>query len=358
MIGLNEAIALQQLYYWLERTDNNRDGRYWVYNTYQDWQAQLPWCSLATIRRTFASLERQGLILTATFNRSAMDHTRWYTIDFEVLEALLDAGPATREPCVADTPATQQSAARPTGPMIDSPRAHRSAQDEQMDDSECTHPLISLINPVPESTPKNTQRDSVPARDARAARGGHSAISGSSPRRRFWPDSPPGRAVAVDQMDEANLPVTEIPITNDGQAPVLPQPLQAMHDGLGSMLAIDELVLSPSAALRAALETAGLATDPYLRGAMLLGWHAATNLAGVQPPTLVIGTLAPWPAVITARLQPRLDAGLSTVIGRPVRSAIVMVEPGPPARLPATYAEPPSTTYDRATLGQRVARYG
>jgi len=42
-IGLNEAIVLQQIRYWLgdKRRPKIRDGRRWVYNTYPQWQTNL-----------------------------------------------------------------------------------------------------------------------------------------------------------------------------------------------------------------------------------------------------------------------------------------------------------------------------
>ena len=36
-IGLNEALMLQQIQYWLSRSDKEIDGRYWIYNTYEAW---------------------------------------------------------------------------------------------------------------------------------------------------------------------------------------------------------------------------------------------------------------------------------------------------------------------------------
>jgi hypothetical protein len=45
-IGLNESIVLQQVHYWLQNKEkgnqNFHDGHYWVYNTYEQWQAQFP----------------------------------------------------------------------------------------------------------------------------------------------------------------------------------------------------------------------------------------------------------------------------------------------------------------------------
>jgi hypothetical protein len=90
-IGLNEAIVLQQVRYWLgdKRRPQVRDGRRWVYNTYPQWQAQFPFWSLATIKKTFRDLEERGLLLAAQrYNRAPTDRTKWYTIDFARLLAL------------------------------------------------------------------------------------------------------------------------------------------------------------------------------------------------------------------------------------------------------------------------------
>ncbi|MED5041081.1 DnaD domain protein [Geobacillus stearothermophilus] len=85
-IGLNEAIILQQLHYWLQESQNIRDGYKWVYNTYEDWQKQFPFWSKNTIIRAIKSLEKKGLIVTGNYNKLAIDNTKWYRIDYEKLE--------------------------------------------------------------------------------------------------------------------------------------------------------------------------------------------------------------------------------------------------------------------------------
>lgn len=82
-VGLNEAIVLQQLHYWLQRSANERDGRVWVYHTYQQWRAEFPWWSIRTLKDLLPALESRGLIMTANYNRSATDRTKWYTINYE-----------------------------------------------------------------------------------------------------------------------------------------------------------------------------------------------------------------------------------------------------------------------------------
>lgn len=59
-LGMKEAIVLQHVHYWLSVSRNEKDGRKWVYNTYEEWKKQLPFWSLSTIKRTIAILEEKG----------------------------------------------------------------------------------------------------------------------------------------------------------------------------------------------------------------------------------------------------------------------------------------------------------
>jgi hypothetical protein len=88
-IGLNESILLQQLHYWLKKSEYSYDGRKWVYNTYEDWQRQFSFWSVDTIKRVFLFLEKKGIIIsTAKYNKIKIDRTKWYTIDYDKLNNL------------------------------------------------------------------------------------------------------------------------------------------------------------------------------------------------------------------------------------------------------------------------------
>ena len=92
---LNEAIVLNQLNYWLginrNAGKNFIDDRYWVYNSYSDWKARdFPYWSEKTIQRTFTRLENKGVVVSANYNKLAIDKTKWYTIDTEKLQELVD----------------------------------------------------------------------------------------------------------------------------------------------------------------------------------------------------------------------------------------------------------------------------
>lgn len=94
-IGLNEAIILQQIHYWLENAKSeNRNfysGRYWVYNSYKNWQAQFPFIKVDTVKKTILKLEKLKLLITGNYNKRGYDKTKWYTIDYEKLESIVNA---------------------------------------------------------------------------------------------------------------------------------------------------------------------------------------------------------------------------------------------------------------------------
>ncbi len=102
-VGLNEAIVLQQIHYWLrhyQKAESNlkpdkrfhyKQGRWWVYNSYADWQeSNFPFWSISTIKRAFKSLERQNLLIAEQLSEDKHDRTNWYAIDYDELNRLCD----------------------------------------------------------------------------------------------------------------------------------------------------------------------------------------------------------------------------------------------------------------------------
>ncbi len=92
LIGLNEAIVLQQVHYWIRQNIDmchQHDGRFWCYNSYEKWQKEnFPFWSINTVKRTFKRLVDQGLLITGNFNRLKIDRTLWFTIDYQRMEEL------------------------------------------------------------------------------------------------------------------------------------------------------------------------------------------------------------------------------------------------------------------------------
>lgn len=94
-LGLNRAMFLQQLHYWLQKPSaHERDGKCWIYNTFEEWHEQFPFWSPEAIRKIAAQLEEKGLIeTTSQYNGRKSDRTKWYTINYEYLNSLLDPTP-------------------------------------------------------------------------------------------------------------------------------------------------------------------------------------------------------------------------------------------------------------------------
>lgn len=87
-IGLNEAMFLQQLHYWSERSQHEYDGHKWVYNTVPDWCRQFPFWSERTLARILAKLEKLELVLVGNYNNKGFDRTKWYAVNYEKVAEL------------------------------------------------------------------------------------------------------------------------------------------------------------------------------------------------------------------------------------------------------------------------------
>lgn len=93
--GLNKAIVINQLNYWNNKNENkNRnyfDGYFWSYNSYEGWaKTNFPFWSPATVKRIFTSLENDGIIVSCKNNRLKIDNTKWYRINYERLQEIID----------------------------------------------------------------------------------------------------------------------------------------------------------------------------------------------------------------------------------------------------------------------------
>lgn len=93
-IGLNEAIVLQQLHYWLQKSTKIKDGKAWVYNSVREWQEQFPFWSADTVRRSLNKLMRDGIVVKGKYNKVSFDKTIWYTIDYDALDKKIKYGGA------------------------------------------------------------------------------------------------------------------------------------------------------------------------------------------------------------------------------------------------------------------------
>jgi hypothetical protein len=84
-IGLNEAIALNQLHFWTTRRKGRSDDG-WIYNTLASWREQFPFWSEDTIKRTWASLRKLGLVEVQ--QRRGSDRTNSYRVVYDAIPSV------------------------------------------------------------------------------------------------------------------------------------------------------------------------------------------------------------------------------------------------------------------------------
>lgn len=96
-LGLSKSIIFRQILYWMklnkraDKSDHFKDGLWWTYNSYKDWQDD-NFCFWAydTIRRNLVALRKAGLLFTTTkYNQRGGDQTIWYTINFGAYNAFI-----------------------------------------------------------------------------------------------------------------------------------------------------------------------------------------------------------------------------------------------------------------------------
>lgn len=93
------AAILQQCHYWINFNKQNAemelanintyyDNCFWFFRTYEEWEVELFWIDLRTIKRKIKKLEDMGLLISNNFNKSKLDRTKWYTINYDKLAEL------------------------------------------------------------------------------------------------------------------------------------------------------------------------------------------------------------------------------------------------------------------------------
>ena len=81
--GIEEAIILENIYFWCEKNKANDkliNGKPWTYNSVKAFNVQFFYMTPSKISRALHNLEENGLIETGCFNHNSYDRTKWYCI--------------------------------------------------------------------------------------------------------------------------------------------------------------------------------------------------------------------------------------------------------------------------------------
>lgn len=86
-VGVNAAIILENLVYWIEHNAANRthyhDGRYWTYNSVQAFAELFPYLSRKVVRTSLDKLVDGGYVVTGEYNQDKRKRTKWYSVTEE-----------------------------------------------------------------------------------------------------------------------------------------------------------------------------------------------------------------------------------------------------------------------------------
>lgn len=92
-IGLEKAIILQQVHFWLEVNKRNEknyyENRYWVYSSFGQWaERDFSWWSQRKLLSLFRKLCDSKILIKKQFKKEQMDRTNFYTINYKKLDEI------------------------------------------------------------------------------------------------------------------------------------------------------------------------------------------------------------------------------------------------------------------------------
>ena len=91
-VGINSAVILNNLYYWIEKNKANEknyyDGYYWTYNSKKAFGELFPYFTTRQIDYAIKKLIDDGYVITGNYNKIAYDRTLWYAITEKGYELL------------------------------------------------------------------------------------------------------------------------------------------------------------------------------------------------------------------------------------------------------------------------------
>ena len=169
-LGLNDALVLQQINYWIEINKksgkNYHDEKDWTYNSIRAWQENdFDYMSVDTVKRTFAKLEKAGYLLVGNYNKDPRDKTKWYTINDEKLEELyleLNKKKLEHERSILEKESqnTMHNALGQNAPMEDGKmhQCNDAYSTDAFNENLPTH-YGKLHEPLPEITTKNSSKN-------------------------------------------------------------------------------------------------------------------------------------------------------------------------------------------------------
>ena len=83
-VGVNAAVVLENIAFWVRANRkagrHKHDGKHWTYGSTRHFAELFDYLSEKQVRGALDKLITCGYVETGTFNRSAYDRTRWFTL--------------------------------------------------------------------------------------------------------------------------------------------------------------------------------------------------------------------------------------------------------------------------------------
>jgi hypothetical protein len=95
LVGMDRAAILQQVHFLCGQPRSGQvlsDGFNYIWNTYEDWRDQyFDFWSVSSVKKHFAKLEKQGLLIAKQPNKGKWDRTKYYRVNYDELNLWLAA---------------------------------------------------------------------------------------------------------------------------------------------------------------------------------------------------------------------------------------------------------------------------
>lgn len=135
--GIQPAIILNNLYFWIEKNRANEkhfyDGYYWTYNSMKAFSELFPYMTERQIDYAIKKLVESGLVIKGNYNKSSYDRTCWY--------AITKAGYSILQNCEMDKTNKEYSI----------------SQNCEMDKTNLSNGNDTIVKPIPDINTDNKQ---------------------------------------------------------------------------------------------------------------------------------------------------------------------------------------------------------
>lgn len=169
-LGVNEAIMLQNIIFWLVKNKangtNHYDGRYWTYNSHKAFRELFPFWSESQIKRILQNLFDKNVIVKGNYNSNPYDKTNWYALSDEYGYLIGEISP------IDETKSSNRENGIVSSIHTDiKPNSKPTDSKQQIVNTEIVEQIISYLNSKTGTRYKSNNKDTIRLIKARLKEG-------------------------------------------------------------------------------------------------------------------------------------------------------------------------------------------